>query len=107
MPAAEDERREAGRILAGAEGDAMTSAQLEQFDRDGYLFFPRQFSPAEFKVLTDEVPRIYAQPRPENVREKGSDAVRTNFGAHMYSAPCPRPTLQTRMLQRVAPVSVE
>ena len=53
----------------------LTSAQLEQFDRDGYLFFPRQFSPVEIKVLTDEVPRIYAQHRPENVREKTGDVV--------------------------------
>src|SRR2546430_9076785 len=107
MPAAEDERREAGRILAGAEGDAMTSAQLEQFDRDGYLFFPRQFSPAEIKVLTDEVPRIYAQRRPENVREKGSDAVRTNFAAHMYSAPFARLARHPRMIEPVVQRSEE
>ena len=61
----------------------LTSAQLEQFDRDGYLFFPSTFSPEEIKVLTDEVPTLYAKHRPENVREKGSDAVRTNFAAHM------------------------
>ena len=30
-------------------------------------------------------PHLYAQHRPENVREKGSEAVRTNFAAHMYS----------------------
>ena len=36
-------------------------------------------------MLIDEVPRLYAQRRPENVREKGSDAVRTNFAAHLYS----------------------
>ena len=68
----------------------LTSAQLEQLDRDGYLFFPRQFSVEEMKVLTDEVPVLYAQRRLENVREKGSDAVRTNFAAHMYSAPFAR-----------------
>ena len=65
----------------------LTAVQLEQFDRDGYLFFPHQFSAEEIKVLTDEVPALYAQRRPENVREKGSDAVRTNFAAHMYSYP--------------------
>ena len=68
----------------------LTTAQLEAFDRDGYLFFPRTFSAEEIKVLTDEVPSLYAQHRPENVREKGSDAVRTNFAAHMYSAPFAR-----------------
>ena len=64
----------------------LSEEQREQFDRDGYLFFPSLFSEAEIKVLTDEVPRLFAQRRPENVREKDSDAVRTNFAAHMYSA---------------------
>ena len=65
----------------------LTAAQLEQFDRDGYLFFPSLFSPGEIKTLTDEVPALYAQRRPENVREKTGDVVRTNFAAHLYSYP--------------------
>ena len=52
----------------------LTQAQLERFEREGYLFFPSLFSPAEIAVLTDELPRVLAQHRPENVREKGSDA---------------------------------
>jgi ectoine hydroxylase len=44
------------------------------------------------------VPRLYAQHRPENVREKGSDAVRTNFAAHMYSAPFARLARHPRMV---------
>src|SRR5258705_181429 len=82
----------------------LTSAQLEQFDRDGYLFFPSQFSPDEIKVLTDEVAKLYAQRRPENVREKGSDAVRTNFAAHMYSAPFARLARHPRMIEPVVAV---
>ena len=82
----------------------LTSAQLEQFDRDGYLFFPSTFSPEEIKVLTDEVPSLYAQHRPENVREKGSDAVRTNFAAHMYSAPFARLARHPRMVEPVVQV---
>ena len=86
--------------------DAMklTSAQLEQFDRDGYLFFPSLFTPEEIKVLIDEVPALYAQRRPENVREKGSDAVRTNFAAHMYSAPFARLARHPRMVTPVVQV---
>ena len=68
----------------------LTPRQLEQFDRDGYLFFPSHFTPEEIRVLTDEVPRLYAQDRAENIREKGKTAVRTNFAAHMYSAPFAR-----------------
>ena len=79
----------------------LTQSQLEQFDRDGYLFFPSLFSPAEIKVLTDEVPALYAQRRPENVREKTGDAVRTNFAAHMYSAPYARLARHPRMVEPI------
>ena len=48
----------------------LTPEQLQQFDRDGYLFFPALFTPEEIRTLTDEVPRLYAQQRVENVREK-------------------------------------
>jgi ectoine hydroxylase len=82
----------------------LTAAQLEQLDRDGYLFFPGQFSTEEIKVLTDEVPNLYAQRRPENVRERGSDAVRTNFAAHMYSAPFARLARHPRMVEPVVQV---
>jgi ectoine hydroxylase len=47
------------------------------------------------------VPRLYAQHRPENVREKGSDSVRTNFAAHMYSAPFARLARHPRMVRPV------
>jgi ectoine hydroxylase len=76
----------------------LTPEQLQQFDREGYLLFPALFSSAEMKTLTDEVPRLYAQQRPENVREKGSDAVRTNFAAHMYSNPFARLARHRRMV---------
>jgi ectoine hydroxylase len=79
----------------------LSSEQLAAFDRDGYLFFPSLFTPDETRVLTNEVPRLYAQMRPENVREKGSDAVRTNFAAHMYSAPYARLARHPRMIDPV------
>src|SRR4051812_38191068 len=79
----------------------LTAEQLAQFDRDGYLFFPSLFTPAEIKALTDEVPRLYAMRRPENVREKGSEAVRTNFAAHMYSRPFAKLARHPRMVDPV------
>ena len=79
----------------------LTPQQLAAFDRDGYLFFPSLFSPAEVQVLNDEVPRLYAQQRPENVREKGSEAVRTNFAAHLYSEPFARLARHPRMVEPV------
>ncbi len=82
----------------------LTQAQIGQFERDGYLFFPGHFSAAEIKVLLDEVPGLYAQRRPENVREKTGDVVRTNFAAHMYSAPFARLARHPRMVDPVQQV---
>ena len=79
----------------------LTQEQLDQFDRDGYLFFPSHFSPEEIKTLTDEVPNLYAQDRAENIREKGKTAVRTNFAAHMYSEPFARLARHPRMVKPV------
>ena len=59
--------------------------QVRIFEDQGYLFLPNLFSPAEVTVLRDEVPRIFAQRRPENVREKTGDVVRTSFATHTYS----------------------
>jgi ectoine hydroxylase len=75
--------------------------QLQSFDRDGYLFFPSLFSRDEIRVLADEVPRLFAQHRPENVREKGAEAVRTNFAAHLYSLPFARLARHPRMIEPV------
>ena len=79
----------------------LTNEQIEQFNREGYLFFPGLFSAEETRVLTDEVPGLYAQQRPENVREKGSDAVRTNFAAHLYSTPFAKLARHPRMVEPV------
>jgi ectoine hydroxylase len=79
----------------------LTDVQTETFERDGYLFFPKHFTPAEVKVLIDEVPALYAQDRPENVREKGSDCVRTNFAAQLYNAAFARLARHPRMVKPV------
>ena len=76
----------------------LTPAQRAQFERDGYLFFPGQFRPEEIKVLTDAVPELYSRREVYNVREKGSDSVRTNFAAHMYSEPFARLGRHPRMV---------
>jgi L-proline 4-hydroxylase len=75
--------------------------QLAQFDREGYLFFPELFSREEIAVLNEEVPGLYAQRRPENVREKTGDAVRTNFAAHLYSYPFAKLARHPRMVEPI------
>src|SRR5438045_1234489 len=79
----------------------LSADQIQRFERDGYLFFPSLFSPAEIKALTDEVPSLYAQRRPENVREKSADVVRTNFAAHRYSYPFAKLARHPRMVEPI------
>ena len=79
----------------------LTPEQKAHFDREGYLFFPGLFSGAETKTLVDAVPALYARREACNVREKGSEAVRTNFAAHLYSEPFARLARHPRMIEPV------
>ena len=65
----------------------LTAQQIDRFETEGYLFFPGLFTPAEVAMLNAAVPALYARREAFNVREKGSDAVRTNFAAHLISEP--------------------
>lgn len=76
----------------------LTAEQHAQFDRDGYLFFPALFSTEETRTLTEAVPELYSRREAYNVREKGKDAVRTNFAAHMYSEPFAKLARHPRMV---------
>jgi ectoine hydroxylase len=82
----------------------LSPQQLERWEREGYLFFPGLFSAAEMRGLQDEVPRLFAQQRPENVREKDREAVRTNFAAHMYSRPFARLARHPRMVEPIVQI---
>ena len=79
----------------------LDSAQKDAFDRDGYLFFPCLFTPDETRTLTSAVPELYSRREAYNVREKGKDAVRTNFAAHLYSEPFARLARHPRMVEPV------
>ena len=82
----------------------LDAEQIERFDRDGYLFFPNHFTGEEIARLTAAVPGVFAQHRPENVRERGSDAVRTSFAVHMYSDVFARLARHPRMVEPVQQV---
>ena len=79
----------------------LSQDQLAQFDREGYLFFPGMFTPEETRTLTDAVPELYSRREAYNVREKGKDAVRTNFAAHLYSEPFAKLARHPRMVEPV------
>jgi len=76
----------------------LTPEQHAQFEREGYLFFPGLFTPEETRTLTDAVPALYSKREAYNVREKDSDAVRTNFAAHMVSEPFAKLARHPRMV---------
>ena len=75
--------------------------QRNRFEKDGYLFFPSLFSNEEIKYLADAVPELYKRREEYNFREKGSDAVRTNFAAHLYSKPFAKLSRHPRMIKPV------
>ena len=79
----------------------LTTEQRKRFDEDGYLFFPGLFSQKEVQYLTAAVPELYARREEYNFREKGSDAVRTNFAAHLYSKPFAKLARHPRMIKPV------
>jgi len=79
----------------------ITKEQKELFDKEGYLFFPSIFSKKEVQNLLQAVPELYEIKEEYNFREKGSNAVRTNFAAHLYSAPFAKLARHPRMIQPV------
>ena len=79
----------------------LTIEQRNRFNEDGYLFFPSLFSPEEIQKLLAVVPELYQRREEYNVREKGSDAVRTNFAAHLYSKPFAKLARHPRMIKPV------
>ena len=79
----------------------LTTEQRKRFDEDGYLFFPGLFSQKEVQYLAAAVPELYERREEYNFREKGSDAVRTNFAAHLYSKPFAKLARHPRMIKPV------
>jgi len=79
----------------------LTIEQRNRFNEDGYLFFPSLFSPEEIQNLLAVVPELYQRREEYNVREKESDAVRTNFAAHLYSKPFAKLARHPRMIKPV------
>ena len=62
----------------------LTDAQIAEFDREGWLFFPEAFNPEEVKLLEDEAKAIFKLDREEVWREK-SGVARTAVAAHTYT----------------------
>ena len=85
----------------------LTKEQKEFFDKEGYLFFPNLFSQTEVQYLSSAVPELYDIREEYNFREKGSDVVRTNFAAHLYSTPFAKLARHPRMIKPVEDILQE
>tara|TARA_B100002052_G_scaffold268711_1_gene267539 strand:+ start:4947 stop:5813 length:867 start_codon:yes stop_codon:yes gene_type:complete len=79
----------------------LTEEQIKKFDEEGYLFFPGLFKKEEIDYLNSAVPDLYKIKAEYNFREKGTDVVRTNFAAHMYSEPFAKLARHPRMIKPV------
>ena len=77
----------------------LRDSEIERFREDGFLILPARFSSAEVEALRAELPRIFAERRPENFREKESDAVRTAMGLHLRSEVCARAVRHPRLVE--------
>jgi ectoine hydroxylase len=79
----------------------LTEPQLENFADQGYLFLPEVFTEAEVGVLMAQLPRIFAEGRRENVREKDGKTVRTTFAAHTFNEAFRRLGRHPRLIEPV------
>lgn len=78
----------------------LTDAQLEEFDREGYLFLPDSFSSDEIDILRREADAIYAEERDEVWRE-ASGVARTAFAAHTFNDAYRRLGAHPRLIEPV------
>ncbi len=78
----------------------LTSDELAQFDRDGYLFFPGRFSQDEAAYLKSQAETVYALDREEVWRES-TGVARTAFAAHTYNEGFRRLGAHPRLIEPV------
>ena len=78
----------------------LSDAQLREFDRDGYLFFPDAFNAEEVGVLKRAAEDVYELEREEVWRES-SGVARTAFAAHTYNEAFRRLGAHPRLIEPV------
>ncbi len=61
----------------------LSTDQLAQLDRDGFLILPEVFSPPEVAAIQSRLPALFSDNSDANVIERGSGAVRTAMGLHL------------------------
>ena len=77
----------------------LSQAQVETFQREGFLVIERVFSPAEMAVLDATLPEITDPSRAKVGFDEVSGTVRVSQGAHLYNETLRRLTLHPRLLR--------
>ena len=78
----------------------LTSQQLSELDKSGYIFLPELFSADEAALLKREADTVYASDRKEVWRET-SGVARTAFAAHTYNEGFKRLGAHPRLIEPV------
>jgi len=79
----------------------LTQAQVETYQREGYVIVERAFSPAEVAVLQAALPEITDPARGKVGFDKVSGMVRLSHGAHLYNEAMRRLSLHPRLVRPV------
>ncbi len=76
----------------------LSDSQLEEFERQGYVFIPDLFSAEEIRVLRDALPAIVALDRPEIMRDERGELLAA-LAVERYSEPFARLLRHPRLLE--------
>jgi ectoine hydroxylase len=77
----------------------LNQADLDSYEREGYLLLPELFSPAEVEILRDQLPGLLAENSERRVVEKGSGVVRSVYGSHSSNEVFRRLTRHPRLVE--------
>src|SRR5580698_6557223 len=81
----------------------LTEEQLRQYQNDGFLLMEDQFSSSEIQVMRAELPTLFATKSPATILEKGTNVIRSVYGAHavsdVFSCLCRHPRLAEPAMQ--------
>ena len=60
----------------------LTSAQVEQFNKDGFILLPGLFDEDEIALMRGALPEVFGEEGPHRILESGSGVVRGVHGVH-------------------------
>tara|TARA_B110000438_G_scaffold260377_1_gene270387 strand:+ start:165 stop:965 length:801 start_codon:yes stop_codon:yes gene_type:complete len=77
----------------------LSKKEIEQFNSEGFLFFPSLFDAEEIANLNSRLPSILSDRGPKTLRERGSDSVRSAIAPHLDDEVFQKLSLHPRLVQ--------